>query len=156
MNIKKIISGGQTGADRAALDWAIKNQVAHGGWCPQGRKAEDGIIAPYYALEETPSEDYAQRTEWNIRDSEGTVIFSIYENLSGGSLLTKSIAKQQDKPYIHIYQERVEENQTVGFYDFLKNFNIQILNVAGVRASEDIRIYQFVINFLNYSLLIKS
>jgi predicted Rossmann-fold nucleotide-binding protein len=81
----KIISGGQTGADRAALDFAIKHGMPHGGWCPQGRIAEDGPIDAKYQLHETPSADYVQRTEWNVRDSDGTVIFSVGKELSGCS-----------------------------------------------------------------------
>ncbi len=79
MNLQslKIISGGQTGADRAALDWAIRNGIPHGGWCPKGRKAEDGPIEAKYQLQETPSSKYLQRTDWNARDSDGTVIFSV-------------------------------------------------------------------------------
>ena len=63
----KILSGAQTGADRAALDWAIFRDIPHGGWCPKGRKAEDGKIPPHYQLTETPSASYLQRTEWNVR-----------------------------------------------------------------------------------------
>ena len=73
----KIISGGQTGADRAALEFAIKQGIPHGGWCPKGRRSEDGQIDAKYQLQETPSSNYLQRTEWNVRDSDGTVIFSI-------------------------------------------------------------------------------
>ena len=69
----KIISGGQTGADRAALDFAIQNGIPHGGWCPKGRNVEDGPIDAKYQLQETPSSDYPQRTEWNVRDSDGTI-----------------------------------------------------------------------------------
>lgn len=93
--IEKIISGGQTGADRAALDWAIENNVPHGGWCPKGRRAEDGLIDAKYQLKETPSSHYPQRTEWNVRDSYGTVIFSLAERLSGGSLKTLEFAVKQ-------------------------------------------------------------
>ena len=75
--MQKIISGGQTGADRMALDWAIWHDIAHGGWCPKGRKAEDGPIEAKYILTETPSARYLQRTEWNVRDSDGTAIFSM-------------------------------------------------------------------------------
>src|SRR5437868_647636 len=69
-----VISGGQTGADRAALDFAIANGISHGGWCPRQRRAEGGSIPPRYLLRETPSTHYSQRTEWNVRDSEGTVV----------------------------------------------------------------------------------
>ena len=75
--IEKIVAGGQTGADIAALDFAIERSIPHGGWCPLGRKAEDGTIDPRYTLKETPSSGYVQRTEWNVRDSDGTVGFSI-------------------------------------------------------------------------------
>ncbi len=74
-NILKIVSGGQTRVDRAAIDWAIEHQVTHGGWCPKGRKAEDSVISARYNLIETLSSKYCQRTEWNAGDSDGTVIF---------------------------------------------------------------------------------
>ena len=76
MTLDKIISGGQTGADRAALDVAIWHGFPHGGWCPNGRRAEDGCLAPQYLLEETPARNYLNRTEWNVRDSDGTLIFT--------------------------------------------------------------------------------
>jgi hypothetical protein len=91
--ILKIISGGQTGADRAALDFAIKHRISHGGWCPKGRRSEDGTIPSQYQLQETPSTNYLQRTEWNVRDSDGTVIFSISEHLTGGSSVRLAIRK---------------------------------------------------------------
>ena len=81
----KIISGGQTGADRAALDWALSHNLPCGGWCPKGRKAEDGIIVAKYPLKESSSSSYIQRTEWNVRDSDGTIVLSIAATLSGGS-----------------------------------------------------------------------
>jgi Circularly permutated YpsA SLOG family len=85
LQIPKIVSGGQTGADRAALDWALSRRIECGGWCPKGLKAEDGEIAKRYPLIETPSAAYLQRTEWNVRDTGGTVIFSIGKELTGGS-----------------------------------------------------------------------
>jgi hypothetical protein len=69
--LKKIISGAQTGADRAALDWAIASGFAHGGWCPCERKAEDGVIDAKYQLQETVSDNYRQRTRYNVEDSDG-------------------------------------------------------------------------------------
>jgi len=75
--IEKIVSGGQTGADRAALDWAITHGIPHGGWCPKGRRAEDGPMDGRYQLQKTPTANYVQRTEWNARDSDDTVVFSI-------------------------------------------------------------------------------
>ena len=93
--IRKIISGGQTGADQAALDAAIKLDIPHGGWCPKGRRAEDGPIAPQYRLKETSRSDWRQRTEWKVRDSDGTVIFTIGDKLTRGS---KATAKLADVP----------------------------------------------------------
>src|ERR1700757_5534425 len=81
----KIASGGQTAADRAAPDWALAHGVESGGWCPKGPKAEDGPIDPKYPLKETPSAAYIQRTEWNVRGSDVTVLFSVNPVLTGGS-----------------------------------------------------------------------
>jgi hypothetical protein len=77
MVIEQLVSGGQTGADRAALDFAIQHGLKHGGWCAKGRRAEDGRIPGWYELKETQATSYVQRTEWNVRDSDGTVIFTV-------------------------------------------------------------------------------
>jgi hypothetical protein len=98
----KILSGGQTGADRAALDWALAHNEPFGGWCPKGRKAEDGPIDLKYPLKETPSVAYVQRTEWNVRDSDATVLFSIDPTLTGGSLKTMDFARKHKKPRLHL------------------------------------------------------
>src|ERR1700756_2207050 len=90
----KIVSGGQTGADRAALDWARKHNLPCGGWCPKGWKAEDGPINCKYPLKETPSASYLQRTEWNVRDSDATVLFSIQPTLTGGSKRTMEFVRE--------------------------------------------------------------
>src|SRR6266496_3086201 len=103
--LEKIISGGQTGADRAALDFAIGRGIAHGGYCPRGRVAEDGMIPERYQLRETPSSDYAPRTEWNVRDSDGTVVLSIQERLDGGSKKTVHCAQQYEKPCLRLCRE---------------------------------------------------
>lgn len=96
-----IVSGGQSGADLAGLDWAIEHQVAHGGWCPKGRKTEDGPLSEAYQLVETPSAAYLQRTEWNVRDSDATIIFTLTEKLDGGSRRTADFAEKLGKPYMH-------------------------------------------------------
>lgn len=101
-SVQQIISGGQTGADRAALDWAIKHNIPHSGWCPKGRLAEDGVIEPKYILKETSSSVYEERTELNVRDSDATVIFTIAPRLIKGSLWTLSCAKKYKKPWIHL------------------------------------------------------
>jgi hypothetical protein len=139
----KIISGGQTGADRAALDCAIKNSIPHGGWCPKGRRAEDGPIGAKYQLKETPSIDYLQRTEWNVRDSDGTVIFSIGEHLTGGSLQTLNFAQREEKPW-RILSATANDYAPERLCRFIEDNHIQVLNVAGPRASEEPEVGRFV------------
>jgi hypothetical protein len=102
-----IVSGGQTGADRAALDWALAHNVECGGWCPKGRKAEDGPIHPKYPLKETPSVSYVQRTEWNVRDSDATVLFSIGRTLTGGSPKTMEFGGSTKNRCIFIPELRI-------------------------------------------------
>ncbi len=101
--IQKIISRGQTGADRAALDWAIAHGIPHGGWCPAGRRAEDGVIPERYYLRETPARRYQQRTQWNVRDSDATLIISLSAELIGGSLATGEWANKMNRPCSHVY-----------------------------------------------------
>ena len=99
--IKRIISGGQTGADRAALDFAIKMDLPHGGWVPKGRMAEDGPLPEKYQLQEMPTQNYPKRTEQNVIDSDGTLIIT-HGKLTGGSRLTKEFAENQKKPCLHV------------------------------------------------------
>ncbi len=150
----KIVSGGQTGADRAALDWAIANQVSHGGWCPKGRLAEDGILPPRYNLTETPSSKYCERTQWNVRDSDGTVVFSIAEEIFAGTLLTVELAKKYKKPYIHLHKNLTFSNIVNQFQLFILKFEILNLNVAGSRALDEPEIYQFVKETLDRAFLV--
>lgn len=153
MLIQKIISGGQTGVDRAALDVAIQLHIAHGGWCPQQRRAEDGIIPTIYQLQETSFSDYEQRTYWNIRDSDATLIL-LNQPPIGGTLLTIKIAQQLNKPYLIINLARsFNYNQNKVQTWFEKHF-IHTLNIAGPRASQAINIYQLAYDFL-YGLLAK-
>jgi hypothetical protein len=139
--IVKIVSGGQTGADRAALDAAIKFGIAHGGWVPRGRLAEDGTLPATYALKETASRAYAERTAKNVTDSDGTLIIS-RGPLSGGSAVTRGLAATHGRPCLH-----VDLGQTAAFRAALEikawvvAQNIRVLNVAGPRASKDPRIY---------------
>jgi hypothetical protein len=139
----KILSGGQTGADRAALDWAIANNIPHGGWCPKGRKAEDGPIPAKYDLQETPSASYLQRTEWNVRDSDGTAIFTVSAKLSGGSKRTAEFADKHRKPWICL---SVSSDQDAGamLKAFFAAYGIKILNVAGTRSSKEPEVGMFV------------
>lgn len=150
--LSKIISGGQTGADRAALDWAIERGVSHGGWCPKGRKAEDGAIDRRYNLVETPSEDYSQRTEWNVRDSDGTAVLSIRKELRGGSLLTVELASRYNRPVIHLRAQDERANHAQELRSFIAKFGVSVLNIAGPRESEEPGVYQFVSSVLDQAL----
>src|SRR5437762_4589686 len=98
----KIISGGQTGVDRAALEWALANGLPHSGWCPKGRKAEDGVIPPRFHLQETGSNNCSIRTRRNVRDSGGTIIFSKSPSLRGGTQETFEFANEIRKPLLHL------------------------------------------------------
>jgi hypothetical protein len=99
--IKKIISSGQTGAGQAGLDAAIKNNMPHGGAIPKGRMTEDGVLPDKYNLKEMATKSYPKRTEKNVMDSDGTVIFT-HGKLTGGSLLTQKKAIEHGKPVIHL------------------------------------------------------
>ena len=147
--VEKIISGGQTGADRAALDCAIAHGISHGGWCPQGRLAEDGVIHPRYQLTETPSVDPAQRTEWNVRDSDGTVIFSINRRLAGGSRLTARFARQYNKPWLHLSRQGDRSHAVRKLTNFLTENRVKVLNVAGPRHSGEPQVSEFTQEILN-------
>ncbi len=105
--IKKIVSGGQTGADRAALDAAIALGIPHGGWIPKGRLTEEGPLPEKYQLSEMPTASYPKRTEQNVIDSDGTLIVS-HGKLSGGSALTQKLAKKNGRPCLHIDLDKVD------------------------------------------------
>jgi hypothetical protein len=146
--ILKIISGGQTGADRAALDWAIANQIPHGGWCPRGRKAEDGVIDAKYLLNEMASDDYRQRSKKNVMESDGTLILNIGD-LDGGSLETAKLAGRLDMPCLVLSLDSAGGEENVRrFVDWLQRGSIATLNVAGPRESKRPGIYT-----LTYELL---
>ena len=140
--LQKIVSGGQTGADRAALDFAMEHGIPHGGWCPKGRLAEDGTIDPKYQLTETTTEIYEERTRQNVRDADGVVIFSISPILDGGSKLTAEFATKYRKPWIHLSWQKTND-PAVELRKFIRKHNISILNIAGSRASNEPGIYEF-------------
>jgi hypothetical protein len=127
----KIVSGGQTGADQAGLEWAIEHGVPHGGWCPKGRRSEDGAIDPRFTLTETPSANYLERTEWNVRDSDATLIVTMGATLDGGSKQTAEFAKKLGKPWLH-FRPGVHPKFIARFLDKHK---VKTLNVAGKRES---------------------
>lgn len=135
----RIISGGQTGVDRAALDTAIELGLEHGGWCPQGRKAEDGIIACRYRLHETADDKYAARTRLNVQDADGTLILYC-GSLAGGTQLTAQLAGQLHKPLLLVdlgNPAPVEEIRA-----WLSANHIATVNIAGPRESKNPGIYQ--------------
>jgi hypothetical protein len=140
----KIISGGQTGADRALLDFAMAHGIPHGGWCPKGRLAEDGPIDRRYRLTETPGVDYPQRTEWNVRDSDGTVVFSIAPTLSGGSKKTVFLAHKLGKPVPRISRTGGPAEPEMALRRFTQEHEVRVLNVAGPRASNEPDVAAFV------------
>jgi len=143
--IERVVSGGQTGVDRAALDIALKLGVPCGGWCPRGRRAEDGPLKEIYPLQETPSSRYTQRTQWNVRDSDGTVV--LYRNsLSGGSALTVELAKKHTKPCLVIDLCEVFSPELL--LDWVKRHKIRTLNIAGTRESGSPGIYDEACRFL--------
>jgi hypothetical protein len=151
-----IVSGGQTGADRAALDFAIRHGIAHDGWCPCGRRAEDGEIPPRYRLHETPSRKFAQRTKWNVRDTDATVLFTIAPQIQGGTALTRELAHRLAKPLLHLARDLAAEGSAVDaaarLTAFLTEHQPKRLNVAGPRASQEPDVANFVDQVLQTAL----
>jgi predicted Rossmann fold nucleotide-binding protein DprA/Smf involved in DNA uptake len=141
--IRKIVSGGQTGADRAAFDFALENRIEIGGFVPKNRRAEDGRIADKYPnLIETATENPAERTELNVVNSDATLIVARGE-LKGGSLLTKKFAAKHAKPFLHVdLSEKAAEQEAEKTRQWLDSIDCSILNIAGPRASEDAKIYE--------------
>jgi hypothetical protein len=150
INALTIISGGQTGVDRAALDFAIHAGIPHDGWCPAGRRAEDGPLEPHYQLRETPSRRYDQRTRWNIRDSEATAIFAGEEPLTGGTRLTADVALREDKPVLVLLRSRHSPAEAArNLQRFLDEHRVARLNIAGPRRSQDPELGQYVWSVLD-------
>jgi len=151
--LAKVVSGGQTGVDRAALDAAMKLGIDVGGWCPKGRRALDGEIAAKYPLMETRGKSYQTRTKWNVRDSDATLIICRDEPI-GGTALTIKYCEQLSKPYL-VYQLRAGETIGVGTAEdpygvsyWLTCHHIQTLNVAGPREGSHCPIYNHAYLFL--------
>ena len=157
-----IVSGGQTGADRAALDFAIEHGLAHDGWCPRGRLAEDGVISSRYQLRETPSRRYAQRTEWNVRDSDATVLFTIGPRVQGGTALTRDLAERLGRPWLHLARDAAvdehaaTEASAIQLLAFLAEHEIKRLNVAGPRASQEPNVANFVDQALSTAIRLRK
>jgi len=150
----KIVSGGQTGVDRAALDWAIAHGVRHGGWCPKGRRAEDGIIPRRYRLKQTRSPAYNVRTRWNVRESDGTLIVSANHLIVGGTKLAAEFAESLKKPLLHLAMTTGARRAARQLDRFITQHRIHVLNIAGPRDSEEPGIQKFVQDVFTRSSLL--
>jgi len=149
---KKIVSGGQTGADHAALDVAIKLGIPYGGWIPKGRITEAGFLPAKYQLQEMPTSSYALRTEQNVIDSEATLIIS-HGKLTGGSSLAEKYAEKHELPCLHIDLNKMAHLEVaLKVATWINKNEIDVLNVAGPRASEDPKIYQAVMDVLESAM----
>lgn len=134
--VVRLVSGGQTGVDRAALDWAMARGLAHGGYCPKGRRAEDGVIAERYRLTETTSESYVERTEQNVLASDGTLVLAGQQALAGGTRLTAELARRHAKPLLVLLRDG-PGGEGRRLAEWLRETGVRVLNVAGPRASQD-------------------
>lgn len=133
-SLARVVSGGQTGADRAALDWALRHGVEYGGWCPRGGIAEDGpgLLGVYPALQETPTEDPDVRTAWNVRDSDATLVLVLPGTRpTGGSALTVREAERLGRP--HLVAATDARAEVAAWLARLPTGTV--LNVAGPRES---------------------
>ncbi len=149
MVIQRIVSGGQTGVDRAALDVARELGVPSGGWCPKGRTAEDGVLAACYKMKETPTADYPLRTEWNVRDSDATLVLTRGEPTEG-TAFTIELARRLRKPSLVI--DLAQQTNISPLLDWISAHNIQTLNIAGPRESKCPGIYAEASKFLRHVL----
>lgn len=144
----KVISGGQTGVDRAALDAATEAGLECGGWCPKGRKAEDGVIPARYPVRETAVEDYVTRTRLNVRDSDATLIIATPGPLNGGTLLTLNTCVREGKPVRVVSCDRLQAPVVATVQEWLVRNRVLVLNIAGPRESNCPGIYQQALEFL--------
>jgi hypothetical protein len=153
IRLEKIVSGGQTGADRAALDVAIALKLATGGWVPHGRRSEDGKIPARYAgLIETDTEAYEHRTALNVRDSDATLIFSFGEP-KGGTALALKLVRSSSKPHLAVDLEATEPAEAAArIRSWLETTGVRVLNVAGPRASGELRAAAAVTRVLGAAL----
>lgn len=150
--VKKIISGGQTGVDQAALDVAIKLGISHGGWIPKGRLTENGMLDDQYQLKEMETANYNKRTEQNVIDSDGTLILS-HGELTGGSDYTRDMVLRHGRPWLHIDLNKTESFQAARqIRSWITEQEIKVLNVAGPRASKDPVIYRSTTDILERAL----
>jgi Circularly permutated YpsA SLOG family len=145
----RIRSGGQTGVDRAALDVALELGLPCGGWCPRGRRAEDGPIDPRYPLLETPWDGYPQRTEWNVRDSDGTLVLKRGE-ADRGTAWTIELAERYQKPCLVLDLADQPDPGVVRVW--AERHGVRELNIAGPRETSRPGIYAEAVSFLREML----
>lgn len=144
-NFSRIISGGQTGVDRAALDAALELGLPAGGWCPRGRRAEDGPIDLRYPLQETHSPYYPVRTEKNVLESDGTLILTRGKP-GGGTAMTLKLALFHRRPYLVMDLNKGADKEAL--WQWGQGNHIAVLNVAGPREGEAPGIYDQAFGFL--------
>lgn len=148
--LDKVISGGQSGADRAGLDWAIHTGITHGGWCPKGRLATDGPIDPQYNLKETSGTGYFQRTKRNIVEADATLIFTYEGGTQGGTLLTIKLVSRLHKPHHIVVIGSAPANVLAkGICVWMNNGRYGCINVAGPSARSITHVYEDVISILS-------
>jgi hypothetical protein len=147
--LQKITSGGQAGVDRAALDVGLELGIPIGGYCPKGRRSEDGTIPDQYPLVETSTSSYSVRTEKNVIESDGTLVLNIGQ-LSSGTANTIKKAKRHKKPFLVVQLEQETNSETV--LHWLVTNKIRVLNVAGPRESKIPGIHKQVLEFLRVLL----
>ena len=151
MKALRVVSGGQTGVDRAALDAALLLDAPCGGWCPAGRRAEDGPIADRYKLTETASSDYTERTVVNARDSDATLILGFTnfavdtdtDSVSAGTSHTAETAKKFNRPLFIVRLDAAPPDAATvqAVVNWIREHQILVLNIAGPRESECPGIY---------------
>jgi hypothetical protein len=152
--LKKIISGGQVGADQGALDVAIKYGIPHGGWIQKGRKTQSGILPPKYHLKEMSTASFKDRIEQNVIDSNGSVIIT-HGTLTGGADYCLKMAVKHDRPYLHIDLNTLSEFTAASRLNaWIRDNDIEVLNVNGSRASEDSSIYKDTMDIIESAVLL--
>jgi predicted Rossmann-fold nucleotide-binding protein len=145
VKLQRIISGGQTGVDRAGLDAAMEVGIPAGGWCPEGRLAEDGRIPDRYPVSELESREYGTRTEQNVVDSDATLVLNMGK-LSEGTLLTVQMARRHGKPVLVVQLENDADPKTVSSWAGAQG--VGVLNVAGPRESKRPGVYELALEFM--------
>jgi len=145
VSVERIVSGGQTGVDRAGLDAAMGAGISVGGWCPEGRLAEDGRIPDRYPVTELESPEYGARTERNVVDSDATLVLNMGK-LSNGTLLTVQLAQKHRKPVLVVQLEDNPDPTAVS--SWADTYGVRVLNIAGPRESKRRGVYELALGFM--------